>query len=271
MTQFTGLTAVTKENLLLDAGAFFMNYVLDTDTYSAAIAAGKLIGATSGGGSFSAVANMRPIEVDGAKSNTKGLLALDHWVVTMTLNLVEVTPAALKLALGIADQTTHNSDYEKIVARHEILDADYLTNVVWVGKVSGQALPMVIELKNPLSMNGLTVQVEDKKESIIPITLTGHYDATDMDIVPFEIRCPNSTPVVVPSTFAHSTGDVVLKVGGGLVTGVKNGVTNLTLTTDYTYADPTLTIKNTYLTGLTGTVPLTIVTSNGDVTFTVTT
>ena len=271
MPQITGLTSVTKENLLLDAGAFFKNYDMATDTFATAVAAGKLIGATAGGGSFSVVENVRQPEVDGAKSNTKGLVFIDHVVVTMGLNVVEMTPAALKLALGSADQATHNAKYEKITGRHNVLDADYLTNITWVGKVSGSDDPMVIVVKNALSLNGLTIKVEDKKEAVVPITLTGHYDPAANDTPPYEIYCPSNTPVVRPATYTHDTGDIVLKVGGGTVSDVKNGVTSLTPTTHFTYADPVLTIKNAYLSGLTGVVPLTIVTNNGNVTFTVTT
>lgn len=271
MTQITGLTSTTAQNLLLDAGAFFKNFDISTDTYATAVAAGKLIGATAGGGSFSAVPNVRQIEVDGAKSNTKGLEVLDHWVVTMTANVKEVTLAALKLALAAADSATYDSDYELITPRNTIADADYNTNITWVGTISGDAHPIIIVVKNALSLNGLSMTFEDKNEGIIPITLTGHYDPASMDTVPFEIYCPNETPVVVPSTYAHTSGDVAVKVGGGLVTGVKNGETNLTITTDYTYSEPTLTIKGTYLSGLSGSVPLTIVTANGNVTLTITT
>lgn len=267
---YTGLTATSKDFLVLDAGAFFKNYAIATDTYSTAVTAGKLIGATAGGGSFSAVPNVRQIELDGAKSNTKGLEVIDNWVVTMTANVKEATLAALELALGAASHATYSSDYEKISAGSAFADADYETNITWVGKLAGSALPVIIVINNALSLNGLTMSFEDKNEAVIPITVTGHYVLTDVDTPPFEIYYPLDTPVVVPSTLAYTSGDVVLKVGGGAVTAVKNGETTLTPTTNYTYVDPTLTLKAAYIAGLTGAVPLTIVTANGDVTFTVT-
>ena len=50
---FSGFTKQTPENLLLDAGAFFKNFIYEVngdanDTFDSAVAAGKLICLTSG-------------------------------------------------------------------------------------------------------------------------------------------------------------------------------------------------------------------------------
>ena len=50
-----GITQNTTKHLLLDAGAFFVGYNPATDTFESAKTAGKLLGATKGGGSFKAV------------------------------------------------------------------------------------------------------------------------------------------------------------------------------------------------------------------------
>ena len=62
---YSGYTEKTAENLLLDAGAFFIDFDIEADTFETAVADGKLLGATRGGGSFSAVPEIRAIEVDG--------------------------------------------------------------------------------------------------------------------------------------------------------------------------------------------------------------
>jgi len=62
---YSGYTEKTAENLLLDAGAFFINFDIEEDDFDSAVADGKLLGATRGGGSFSAVPEIRAIEVDG--------------------------------------------------------------------------------------------------------------------------------------------------------------------------------------------------------------
>lgn len=55
MKKFSGFTKSTQEHLLLNAGAYFKNYEVEKDTYDTAVAAGKLLGATRGGGQFNAV------------------------------------------------------------------------------------------------------------------------------------------------------------------------------------------------------------------------
>lgn len=91
---FTGFTKETPENLLLDAGAFFKNFVYvpggdNNDTYDSAVAAGKLLGATKGGGEFSAVPTIRQIEVDGVKGRAKGLETIDSWEVYLKATILE--------------------------------------------------------------------------------------------------------------------------------------------------------------------------------------
>lgn len=197
---FSGVTTTTSKHLQLDAGAFLKNFDPTTDTWETAKAT-KLIGATAGGGSFAAVPTIRRIEVDGVKGATKGFEALDEWQVTMTANVKEITADAIKMALatGVSAQakspstgagavTTNN--YYKITANNELADSDYMTNITWVGRLSGSNLPVIIVLKNALCTNGLTLTTQDKSEGVIAVTLTGHYDPTDLSIVPFEIYYP---------------------------------------------------------------------------------
>lgn len=194
MSVFSGFTASTAKHLQLDAGAFLKNYDVSQDTWETAKAT-KLIGATAGGGSFSAVPTIRPIEIDGVKGSAKGLEALDEWVVTLTANVKEVTADAIKLALAAAQSSTVTSPtgYTKITAKNEIALADYNDNITWVGRLSGTNDPVIIVVKNALSTNGLTISFADKSEGLIPITVKGHYDPSDLETPPFEIYYPNVT------------------------------------------------------------------------------
>ena len=195
---FPGVTSGTAQHLQLDAGAFFKNYDIASDTYATAVAASKLIGATAGGGSFAAVPTIRRIEVDGLKGDTKGYESRDEWKVTMTSNVKEITVNSLSLALASAStqavkspSTVTATNYTKITAANEIADSDYVDNITWVGRLSGSQLPVIIVLKNALCTNGLTLTVADKNESVIPLTLTGHYDTSTLDVPPFEIYYPD--------------------------------------------------------------------------------
>lgn len=188
----SGLTATTPEKLLLDAGAFFKNYDL-SKTY--AENASKLIGATSGGGSFSAVPTVRKIEVDGAKENVQQLQTIDQWVVTMTANVKEVTVNSLKLALGAATSATTTGNptgYTEIDGNTDFAEDDYADNITWVGRLSGSENPVIIQILNAVSMNGLSLTMADKNEVTIPVTLTGCYSLSDLCTPPFKIFYPNA-------------------------------------------------------------------------------
>ena len=192
----SGVTSNTSKHLQLDAGAFLKDYDPTQDTWATAKAT-KLIGATAGGGSFAAVPAIRRIEVDGVKGATKGFEALDEWQVTMTANVKELTADLLKMALATgsyagakspSSETSNN--YNKITASNELADSNYLTNITWVGRLSGSSIPVIIVLKNALCTNGLTLTTQDKNEGVVALTLTGHYDPSNLDDPPFEIYYP---------------------------------------------------------------------------------
>lgn len=190
---FSGFNATTAEKLLLDAGAFFKNFVVGTDTFDSAVTANKLIGATSGGGTFSAVPTIRQIPIDGVKGAAKGLEVIDEWVVTLMANVKEVSPESIQLALGAATIEDGPVGYKKISANNYIELTDYVDNVVWVGKLSGADTPVIIEVLNAISLGGITLNMADKSEGLIPTTFTGHYEADDLDTPPFNIYYPDST------------------------------------------------------------------------------
>lgn len=194
MTVFSGFTAKTPKHLQLDAGAFLKNYDVSKDTWEAAKAT-KLIGATAGGGSFSAVPTIRRIEVDGVKGAAKGMEALDEWFVTLTANVKEITAESIKLALAAAQSsvTMSPSGYTKITSKNEIALDDYMENLTWVGRLSGSNDPVIIVVKNALATNGLTISFADKSEGLIPVTVTGHYDLDDLETPPFDIYYPSVT------------------------------------------------------------------------------
>lgn len=194
----SGFNTNTAKHLMLDAGAWFKDYDL-TKTYAANVAVvGCLLGATQGGGSFSAVPTVRKIEIDGVKGSAKGMQTIDEWVVTMVANVKEITADNMALALGAANTSVvageaETDGYTKVTAKVDIEETDYLDNITWVGRLSGAAKPVIIVIKNALSINGLSLTMADKSEANVPITVTGHYDASDLDTPPFEILYP---PVV---------------------------------------------------------------------------
>ena len=136
--KYSGFTEKTAENLLLDAGAFFVDYDVETDTFETAVTAGKLLGATRGGGQFNATPEIRRIEVDGVSGNAKGLTVIDSWEVKMTANILEVSKEVIARSLTASEiDSTTNEDYDIIKAKNFIELADYIDNVTFVGTLSG--------------------------------------------------------------------------------------------------------------------------------------
>lgn len=193
---FSGFTKETPKNLLLDAGAFFRNFTYepggkDNDTFDTAVAAGKLIGATKGGGEFSAVPNVRQIEVDGVKGRAKGLESIDSWDVYLKATVLEVKTESIKAALIAATVDSDTDDkYDVITGNASIELDDYTENVTWVGTLSGSEEPVIIQVYNSLSTDGLKLTVQDKNEATIPMTFYGHYSFDDLDSPPFRIMYP---------------------------------------------------------------------------------
>jgi len=188
---YSGYTEKTAENLLLDAGAFFINFDIEEDDFDSAVKEGKLLGATRGGGSFSAVPEIRAIEVDGVRGKAKGLQMIDEWEIKMMANVLEVTLDGLASALTASsiDKTT-NDTYEILRAKNYIALDDYYDNITYVGKISGADKPLIIQIYNAINTTGLTLETEDKNEAVTEMEFEGHYDEKDLDHPPFKIFYP---------------------------------------------------------------------------------
>lgn len=194
----SGFNKETKEHLLTGAGSYFKNFIVGQDTYESAKANGKLLGATQGGGEFKAIATVRQIEADGVSGKAKGLELIDSWEVSQSMNLLETTPETLKLALGAAEIDDTNNTYHVIKGKSTIEDSDYLNNITYIGTITGSNEPVIIQVFNALSTDGLDVKTEDKKEAVLAVTVYGHYTEDDLDSPPFAIYYPKKGNVATP-------------------------------------------------------------------------
>lgn len=224
MRKFSGFTTETAQSLLLNAGAFFKNFDPATDTFDSAVAAGKLIGATKGGGEFSAVPEVRQIEVDGVAGRAKGLEIIDSWDVYIKATVLEIKESTIAAGLAASSiDTTSNDDYDIIKAGQSIELSDYIENVAWVGTLSGSNKPVIIIITNAINTDGLVLTVEDKNEASIPMTFYGHYDQDDLENPPFEILYPKAVGYhgVEVTTDGHGAAAATVKSGAaGTVVGL---------------------------------------------------
>ncbi len=186
---YSGYTEKTINSIIMDSGAFFKNFDVETDTYDSAVQGGKLIGATRGGGGFTAKATYRTIEIDGVKGAAKGLQALDAWEVTIQANVLEIKKETIQMALGtgIIEET---DKYTVVSARNYVEDVDYIENITWVGRINQTEEPIVIQIYNAFSTDGFAITTKDKGEAVISLKFTAHYDAENLDNPPFKIYYP---------------------------------------------------------------------------------
>lgn len=211
METYSGYTSNTPQHLLLDSGAFFKNYDISADTPETA--ASKLLGATRGGGEFNAKPTIRTIEVDGVKGAAKGLKVLDTWEISLMANVLEVTTETIKSALVAGDvDTSTNADYDIITARNNIELTDYISNITWIGTLSGSNKPAIIQVYNALCNDGLTLKTEDKNEAVITLTFVGHYDGSDLQTPPFAIYYPKIVADTTAPTVACVPADAAIDV-----------------------------------------------------------
>ena len=201
MKVISGYTCETAQNMLLDSGAVFKNFVVETDTFETAVTAGKLLGATRGGSTFSAVPETRMRVVDGLRGTPKGGIAIDSWAVTLLANFIEVTPETLKAALGAAEITDGSGNYTVIKGRSTPKDSDYYDNITWIGTLNGSDHPVIIQVYNAMSTTGINMSFADKNEAVVAVTFNATYDtcgtsgSTDLDTPPFAIFYPKASDI----------------------------------------------------------------------------
>lgn len=194
MKTYTGFNKNTTKYLALDAGAVYVNFDTETDTFENS--KHKLLGATSGGNTFEAIPEFRQVEVDGVSGKAKGLSILDFWEVSLTTNLLEFREDVYKYALAASeskDTTIGESEYTEIKAKNYVSDSDYLDNITYVGKVSGSNEPVIIQIFNALNLEGLSVNYVDKDDIVAELKFEGHYDSENLDNPPFVIYTPKVT------------------------------------------------------------------------------
>lgn len=187
ISAFSGNTA---KNFQLDMGALFKNV---TNPASGEWTGGTLLGATSTDGSFTATPEMRNIfeDVAGARGSYKDGDVIDGWEITFSTTLLEMTADNFKLALGMADITENLEMPGKTVTPRNCIQAsDYIENICWFGTIKGSAKPLVIEMKNVISMNGLSFNIEDKNKGGLEIELSPRFDVANPEEVPFKIYVP---------------------------------------------------------------------------------
>ncbi|WP_286909626.1 hypothetical protein [Clostridium sp. UBA1652] len=192
-----GYSANTPKYYLLNAGAIFKNVAYNATSHKYE---GDAIGATTEGAKLSIAMTLRQPEVDGLLVKVKGNDVFESVEATLECTLKEWKKENLANALfadvTTGDGTTAPTGYKIIKGRNVILDSDYITNIAYVGKISGENEPVIIFLKNALNTAGLSIETADKGEAGIPCKFEARADADkpeDYNSI-WEIVYPETTP-----------------------------------------------------------------------------
>lgn len=192
--KYTKIPTDTFKNLQLNAGVLLESFDVETQT----LAAGSIVGATSGGVSFTAVPSFNDFgeDIDNCPKNMKEMKKLDSWEAKMSGTFASVSKSLAKTLVGAADLAG-----SKITPRNDLADADF-TDLWWVGDYSevnedgtstGKAGFIAIHLLNSLSTGGFSIQSSDKGKGQFEFEFTGHYSMEDQDKVPFELYVQEGT------------------------------------------------------------------------------
>ena len=192
--KYTKIPTDTFKNLQLNAGVLLESFDVETQT----LAADSIIGATSGGVSFTAVPSNIDFgeDIDNCPKNTKEMMHLDSWEAKMSGTFASVSKSLAKTLVGAADLSG-----AKITPRNDFSAADF-SDLWWVGDYSevnedgtstGKAGFIAIHLLNALSTGGFSIQSSDKGKGQFEFEFTGHYSMEDQDKVPFELYIQEGT------------------------------------------------------------------------------
>lgn len=174
---------VTKnfDKIALAEGAFYIN---KDET-------GEQLVGYAKGGTYTDNLVIRHIEVDGKKGNVKGDAVVEEIKPQLDFTAMQMESdviGKLFAALTLVDNTDGTF---KVTRKLTITEADYLTNVAWVG-VAKDGTELSIKLLNALGEAPMNFTITDKGEIEIPCTFTGNYATVADTVAPVEIQVADS-------------------------------------------------------------------------------
>lgn len=191
MARFTKIPTNTFQEIQMNAGIFCEEFNPATGEITG------MLGATTGGGSFSAAPEYSDFgeDIDNCPKNTKELKRLDDITCTMSGTFVTLSAASVRRLMGAAD--IDSQDATHIVPRRDLDVADF-DDLWWVGDYSDKNGATnggycAIHLINALNTSGFQLQSTDKAKGQFAFEFTGHYSISAQDTVPYEVYLKSGT------------------------------------------------------------------------------
>ncbi|MFA5248796.1 MAG: hypothetical protein WC415_06335 [Patescibacteria group bacterium] len=188
-----GITSNTVERHVFGAGVWVRNY---NKAAALSTQVANIIGATRGGNEITIVQEFKNVgeDIDGALGKIKGMTHRIKGTATGKMTLVDIDldtlldklPGATVSEVGNVATITRSAD---------VLAADYLTSVAWVGDPASAAGAVAFILKNPLSYEPLVFTPSKDDAAVMEVSFEAHYDDTDLATEPWEIIWPSNAVV----------------------------------------------------------------------------
>lgn len=201
----TPIRTETAQNIALNMFVLSTGYTLGSGPTGA-------LGATTGGGTFTATPEFRVPGLNGLRKNTKGFMVIDEWDVSLKCSAVELTEAGLLLAAGYGSAATNANVTTITPAQGLVPDSEYAD--LWVSGNTSDGKIFAICIKNALNNNGVQLSFADKDTGKYDIDVRGNYTAATLDTPPFIIYLDKSVATADPIALtsiaptAGSTGAV---------------------------------------------------------------
>jgi hypothetical protein len=192
--KYTQMPADAFKQIQMNAGILLSDFDPATGSFDTS----DLIGATTGGITFSATQEFSDFgdDIDNCPKNTMELKRSTGFTeVKLSGTYVTVTAGSAKAIIGTAD--VDSQDATHIVPRNDVLLSDY-DDVWFVGDYSdvntgSSAGYIAIHVKNALSTGGFQMKTSDRAKGNFDFEYSGHYSIADIDNPPFEIYVKGST------------------------------------------------------------------------------
>lgn len=189
------LAATTSANIAFATAIDPLNTWVDPNGNTVAP---RKLGATRGGTNLNINKEERQVEVDGRRTNIKGLQRVDMVDPRISTSLLEMADVeTLQMALGSSILTEYEN-FHSIRPYLYPVDTDYLGNICLFATINGRLspdgspLPICVVMENVRVNSIQQIQVADKSEAVLQVELVAHALPEDAFTIPVLFVVPKA-------------------------------------------------------------------------------
>ena len=206
----------TFDELTMNVFMLVNTFNPETFDFNAGVDGSTIIASTTGGVTFTDTPEYTDFgeDIDNCPKNTMELKHKEDGEVTISGNLVTLTPETAKMLIGAAD-----IDGNKVTQRTDLHQADFMSEL-WGLADYGNGGMLAIKMKRVLNTSGFSISTTDQSKAQFAFTFTCHKTIENVSDPAYEIY------ILTPDS---TTGSVTLNTHS--VTVAESATTTLTATT----------------------------------------